>query len=209
MDWASEQVRTRIAEAISEAEQRTSGEIVAVVAPSSDDYVLIPILWAALAALVIPGVLFLATDLSAWSVYTIQLTVFLILAVVLGLEPFRYRVVPRTISHRRAHRHAVDQFLSQNLHTTKSRTGVLIFVSVAEHYAEIIADEAIYQKVQPSHWDDALAAMLAHISKGEIEQGFLRAIAMSADVLAEHFPVGTDDEDELPNHLIVLRGDEL
>ncbi len=208
MDWANEQVRARIAEAISEAEQRTSGEIVAVVAPSSDDYALIPVLWAALAALALPGALFLVTDFSAWMVYAIQLTVFLILAVVLGLEPFRYRVVPKSIAHRRSHRHAVDQFLSQNLHTTKARTGVLIFVSVAEHYAEIIADEGIYQKVQPSHWDAALAAMLAHIKQGEIEQGFLKAIGMSADVLAEHFPVSADDEDELPNHLIVLKGDE-
>lgn len=208
MDWANEKVRARIAEAISEAEDRTSGEIVAVVAPSSDDYALIPIMWAALAALIVPGVLLLLTDLSMWTVYTIQLTVFLVLAVVLGLDAFRYKVVPRNIANRRAHRHAVDQFLSQNLHTTKGRTGVLIFVSIAEHYAEIIADEGIYEKVDPSHWDEALQAMLGHIKRGEIEQGFLAAIAASADVLSEHFPISSDDEDELPNHLIVLKGDE-
>ena len=209
MDWANEQVRERIAEAISKAEERTSGEIVAVVAPSSDDYALIPIMWASLAALTVPAILFLLTDLSAWTIYAIQLTVFLILAMALGREPLRYRVVPRAIAHRRAHRHAVDQFLSQNLHTTKGRTGVLIFVSIAEHYAEIIADEGIYQKVDPSHWDEALKAMLGHIKRGEIEQGFLAAIEASADVLAEHFPVSANDEDELPNHLIVLKGDEL
>ncbi len=50
MKWADEQVRTRIAEAINEAEQRTSGEIVCVVAPSSDSYELVPVLWAALIA---------------------------------------------------------------------------------------------------------------------------------------------------------------
>ena len=113
MDWANEKVRERIAEAISEAEDRTSGEIVAVVAPSSDDYALIPIMWAALAALTVPAPLLLLTGLSAWTVYTIQLTIFLVLAVGLAHEPLRYRVIPKSIANRRCHRHAVDQGLDR------------------------------------------------------------------------------------------------
>ncbi len=209
MKWADDRVRARIADAINDAEQRTSGELVCVVAPSSDDYEHIPLLWAALVALVVPLGLYLLTDLQGFTIYSVQLLIFLIVALVLRNKPLRYRVVPKSLAHRRAHRHAMDQFLSQNLHTTKGRTGVLIFVSVAEHYAEIIADEGIYQKVTPSHWDDALATLTGNIKKDRLEEGFVAAIGMAADVLAEHFPIGKDDEDELPNHLIVLKGDEL
>ena len=92
--------------------------------------------------------------------------------------------------------------------TTQNRTGVLIFVSVAERYGEIIADEGIYQKVSPQVWDDALAALLDHLKSRQVEEGFVAAIRKSADVLEAHFPISADDEDELPNHLIILRGDE-
>ncbi len=208
MKLFGKQVQDRIAAEINAAEQRTSGEIVAVVSPNSDDYLHVPLLWATLVALLLPFLLFQFTDLGGTSVYTAQLLCFVFVAVVLSLPALRYRIVPRGLAHKRSHRHALDQFLSQDLHTTKNRTGVLIFVSVAERYGEIIADEGIYQKVEPKVWDEALAALLDHLKKREVEEGFVTAIRMSADVLAEHFPTGAEDEDELPNHLIILNGDE-
>ena len=202
------QVQDRIASEINEAEKRTSGEIVAVVAPSSDDYLHVPLLRAMLAALALPLALFSFTGLEGYTIYMAQLACFLIVALMLTVPGVRYRIVPRGLAHKRAHRHALDQFLSQNLHTTQNRTGVLIFVSVAERYGEIIADEGIYEKVDPEVWDDALATLLDHLKRHEVEEGFVAAIQKSADVLAQHFPIGEDDDDELPNHLIVLDGDE-
>ena len=60
-------------------------------------------------------------------------------------------LIPRSMQRTRAHRRAVEQFLVQNLHTTEGRTGVLIFVSVAERYAEILADHGIHAKVRRAH----------------------------------------------------------
>ena len=208
MEFLNKQVQDRISAEINAAEQRTSGEIVAVVAPSSDDYLHVPLLWAAVAALSLPLALFQFTDLAGDSIYLIQLLCFLGVTLVLSIPFVRYRIVPRGLAHKRAHRHALDQFLSQDLHTTQNRTGVLIFVSVAERYGEIIADEGIYQKVSPDVWDQALAALLGHLKKKEVEEGFVAAIKLSADVLAEHFPFSEADENELPNHLIILQGDE-
>lgn len=208
MEFLGKQVQARISAEINAAEQRTSGEIVAVVAPSSDDYLHVPLLWAAVVALTLPLLLFQFTNLAGDSIYFIQLLCFLAVTLVLSIPFVRYRIVPRGLAHKRAHRHALDQFLSQDLHTTQNRTGVLIFVSVAERYGEIIADEGIYQKVSPDVWDQALAALLGHLKKKEVEEGFVAAIKMSADVLAEHFPISEDDENELPNHLIILQGDE-
>ena len=208
MKFLNADTQARIAAEINAAEKRTSGEIVAVVAPSSDDYLHVPLLWATLAALALPFALFHLTALGGYTIYLAQLACFVCVALMLTLPAIRYRVVPRGLAHKRAHRQALDQFLSQDLHTTKSRTGVLIFISVAERYGEIIADDGIYQKVDPGVWDEALAALLDHLKKGEVEEGFVAAIRACTEVLEEHFPVGAEDEDELPNHLIILNGDD-
>ncbi|MEM8645627.1 MAG: TPM domain-containing protein [Pseudomonadota bacterium] len=208
MEFLNKQVQARISDEINAAEKRTSGEIVAVVAPNSDDYLHVPLLWAAVVALILPLLLFQFTSLAGDTIYFLQLLCFLGVTLVLSVPFIRYRIVPRGLAHKRAHRHALDQFLSQDLHTTQNRTGVLIFVSVAERYGEIIADEGIYQKVSPEVWDQALAALLGHLKKKEVEEGFVAAIKMCADVLEEHFPISDDDEDELPNHLIILQGDD-
>ena len=60
-----------------------------------------------------------------------------------------------------AHAEAVRQFCAQGLHKTENRTGVLIFASEAEHYAEMIADAGINAKVKQEVWDDAVAVLIA------------------------------------------------
>ena len=92
----------------------------------------------------------------------------------------------------------------QNLHTTKGRTGVLIYVSFAERFAEVIADDGIYRKVSPKVWEGVIAELTHHLAKGTRREGFITAIEMCGKILAEHFPPGHGDKDELPNHLIVL-----
>ncbi len=149
MQLISEAGSAKIAKAISKAESKTSGEIVAVVAGESDSYHYIPLLWAALAALAVPLPLIYGSGLSMTVIYAAQVTLFALLAGIVQWWPLRIRLIPRAVKHARAHRNAVEQFLAQNMHTTESRTGVLIFVSIVEHYAEVIADDGIYQKVPP------------------------------------------------------------
>lgn len=203
-DFISGKDRTRISRAITRAEKKTSGEIVAVVAASSDHYVFIPLLWAALAALAVPLVMFAATAWPPVHIYALQLAVFAVLAVCVQWWPLRIALVPRAVKRARAHRHAMEQFLAQNLHTTKGRTGVLLFVSAAEHFAEVIADEAIYKKVPPQKWDEIVAILTDNIARGAAADGFVKAIASCSVLLSEHFPPGSSDANELPNHLIVL-----
>ena len=204
MEFISTRDQIRISEAIATAEKNTSGEIVAVVAASSDHYIFIPLLWAALVALATPAALFFFSDLPSEHIYLVQLAVFAVLAVISQWWPVRIALVPRAVKRARAHRHAMEQFLAQNLHTTKGRTGVLIFVSAAERFAEIIADEGIYNKVPPETWDQIVQELTNHIGRRQVSNGFVSAIKMSGDVLAEHFPPGSASHNELPNHLIVL-----
>ena len=195
--------RAAIEEAISRAEKDTSGEIVVVVTRASERHFGIGLMWAALIALSVPLPLILFTDWPVEHIYIVQLAVFALGVALLQWEPFRFAVVPKSVKHARAHKRAVEEFLAQNLHTTKGRTGMLIYVSFAEHFAELIADHAIDKKVSQETWDQIVRELTDHLSRGEREKGLTAAIEACGKLLAKNFPPGSEDLNELPNHLIV------
>lgn len=204
MTLVAEADRRRIAEAITEAEATTSGEIVAVIAPESAAYLHAPFLWAALGALAVPWPFVFWTWWPIQHIYLLQLAVFAGLVAVLMPRPVRLALVPRSVKHARAHRRAVEQFLAQNLHTTVGRTGVLIFVSIGERFAEILADAAIHTKVPEGVWEGIVADLTDEIGKGRAGDGFVRAIGAVGQHLARHFPPDAGHAHALSNHLIVL-----
>lgn len=193
-----------IADAIVAAEQKTSGEIVAVVAGESSTYLYAPFLWASLIALFVPWPLIYFTWWPKAWIYLAQLLTFLFLIAIFLPRPIRYWLVPRSVKHSRAHRRAVEQFIAQDLHTTAGRTGVLIFVSVAERYAEILADTGIEAKVPKGTWQDIVDGLTGEIGAGRPADGFEHAVTEVGEHLARHFPPGSTDPNELPDHLIVL-----
>jgi putative membrane protein len=160
MSIVSEEDSGRVAEAITRAEAGTTGEIVAVIAAESGTYLYVPFMWGALVALAVPFPFIFWTWWPIQTIYALQIAVFAVLVAVLMYRPLRLALVPRAVKNGRAQRRALEQFIAQNLHTIENHTGVLIFVSVAEHYAEIIADKGIHAKVaepsarvaQPMDW---------------------------------------------------------
>jgi putative membrane protein len=123
---------------------------------------------------------------------------------VLSLPAIRFRIVPRRAMRERAHVEAMRQFLAQGLHLTERRTGVLIFVSVAERYAEIVADAVINAKVGRAVWQNAVDAAVEAIRDGRIGDGLVAAVGRCGAVLAEHFPPGAINRDELPNKVVEM-----
>ena len=196
--------KDRIAVAIRAAEAGTSGEIFCVLARRASDYHLVPVAWAALVALLVPAPLIYLTPWPAAAIYLIQVLAFIVVAVVLSRPSIRFRIVPRRAKHDRAHALAVRQFLAQGLQQTEKRTGVLIFASLAEHYAEIVADAGIDAKVPNEVWQQAVDALIAGIKRERADEGFVAAIERCGAVLAEHFPPGALDRDELPNKLVEI-----
>jgi putative membrane protein len=193
-----------ISNAISRAEEHTSGEIVVVVARASAGYRTFALMCAALIALAVPLPFIYFSKWPVEYIYLAQMIVFAVAAILSQWEPLRIAITPGSIKRARAHQRAIEQFLVQNLHTTHGRTGVLIYVSIAERYAEAIADDGIYRKVTPEVWDALIAALTVNIGRGAHVEGFVAAIETCGAILAEHFPPETGDRDELPNHLIVL-----
>jgi putative membrane protein len=200
----SEQDRERVSTAIRTAEKRTSGEIVCVLAQSSSDVTALPILVAAAVALALPWLLVAVTTISVHRILVLQIFVFAALAVVLCLPRVRVALVPRAARRAVAHRAAMEQFTIRGIARKKDRTGILIFVSLAEHYARIIADEGIAGRVPQSEWKDAIDALVAHMSVGRIADGFIAAIDICAEVLATHFPRTEASRDELPDRIYII-----
>jgi putative membrane protein len=119
-------------------------------------------------------------------------------------RPVRLALVPSSVKQQRAHARAVDQFVAQNLYTIASHTGVLIFVSVEERYAEIIADRHIHARVPQQRWDAIVSTLTGEIGAGRPADGFVAAIDEVGAILAAEYPPGSSNPDELPNHLIVI-----
>lgn len=205
MTFLTTEEKARIAETVRRVEHGTSGELVTVIARRSDDYLLVPWTWSALLALMLPGVLQLFdVHPPLVSVYVSQVTLFVAVLLLLQWQPLKMWLVPKGIKQANARRLAREQFFTQKLHLTRERTGVLIFVSVAEHYVEILADEGIDSRVPAGAWDDMVANFITHVKAGSTAQGFLETIEACGSYLAGNFPARPDDTNELPNVLIEI-----
>jgi Predicted membrane protein len=114
----------------------------------------------------------------------------------------RLFLAPGPVLDRRVHARALTCFRVGAERRTRGRTGILIYLSLAEHRAEIIADESIAAKVEGEVWGEALAAMLAELKQGRLSHGLIAAVDKVAAVLAAHVPRSAEDTNELPDRLI-------
>ena len=204
MALLTESQAEQVADAISKVEQKTDAELVTVLAYQADSYHYIPTLWAALLALVSPGVImFTPFWLDVKEVVLVQLIVFLVGAVILRVPPVMRRIIPGRIKRWRASNLARRQFLENNLHHTAGETGVLIFVAETERYVEIIADRGISRHVADSEWQDIVDEFTLRVRAGQTLDGFLVAVERCGALLAQHVPA-TAEKNELPNHMIIV-----
>lgn len=210
--------------AVAEVEQHTDGEIVTVIAGQSDDYRETPI-YAAVAAIFLTLACIavfpewfeglLSTFTGGWEhVYTpgeYLTIIMLVLAVefaavrlLVGWMPLRLALTPSAVKQMRVRARAINLFKVSAEKRTMGLTGVLIYLSMAEHRAEIVADSAIAAKVSPDVWGEAMADMIVELRAGKPGAGMAAAVRDVGKVLAEHFPKTGDNPNELPDRLIEL-----
>jgi putative membrane protein len=160
-------------------------------------------LWSSLLALFTPWPLIYFTQWSVQRIFLAQLIVYLVAAVVFSWAPLRILLVPRAVQRARSHRAALEQFVLRGISRTRNRCGVLIFVSLAEHYARIVADEGVAQRVHASEWQAAIDALTMQVREGHLAAGLIAAIGRCGAVLAEHAPPD-GSANELPDRLYVI-----
>lgn len=195
--------RARIADAIGRAEATTSGEIVVIVATRAGLYRSVAPAFALLAALAVPWPLIVFTALSAASIATIQAAVALaVLAAGLD-ERLRLRLIPGAIRRERIREAAAREFLARGLSDTEGRTGLLIYVALAERHAEIVADAAVRARISDETWTSVIADLAAAAGRNALGAGLVAAVERVGAVLAAELPSGPN-RNELPNRVIVL-----
>ncbi|BCA63934.1 membrane protein [Sphingomonas sp. HMP9] len=212
----------RVTAAVTQAETATTGEIVTIVAQASDSYHDVSLHWAVLGMLLTLALLAfwpVAADhiyalVDPWAqapqgaLYVIALVlvtlVFLAIRLVLAWAPARLALTPGATKARRVRRRALLLFRAGAEKRTKSATGVLLYLSLAERRAEIIADEAIHSRVPNETWGAAMAAVLTGVRDDRPADGMADAVAQIGTVLAEHFPRRGTPINELPDRLIEL-----
>ncbi|RVQ66913.1 hypothetical protein EKN06_08125 [Croceicoccus ponticola] len=222
--YLSDAEHRQVSEAVAAAEMLTSGEIVTVLADRSDGYADIALAWSALAAFTALAVMALLPEFylgqfdrltgnwnpewSAGGIFGIAAAVgilkFLAAWLIQLWRPVKFALIPSPVKTGRVRARAVDLFKVGAERRTHGRTGVLIYLSMREHRAEIVADEAIATMVEPEVWGEAMAAMIAQVREGRIADGIVVAVAEVGKVLAEKFPRSENDVNEVPDRLIEL-----
>lgn len=214
----------KVSAAIALAEGRSDGEIIAISADSSDSYHDVGLHYAVLAAFVLLGIFAAAPQClegfyrlvaGDWSlapslremltlVLILALAAFLVVLFALKWMPLRMALTPGSTKTRRVRRRAIMLFKTGAERRTIGRTGILIYLSMAEHRAEIVGDEAITAVTTPETWGEAMTALLTHVKAGRAGDGIVAAVELIGGVLAQHFPKSSADTNEIPDKLIEL-----
>jgi putative membrane protein len=222
MAYLSEKEHAIVSDAVARAELTTSGEIVTVLADRSDGYSDVVLVYAAgmgftamslFAALPQPFLDLWDALVGGWGhawttgqlasmTIALGLVAFAVTWMVLSIDALRFALVPKPIKAARAHDAAVRHFKVGAESRTHGRTGVLLYLSMREHRAEIVADETIARQVPAEVWGEAMADMLGEIREGRIAEGLAVGVRDVGAVLAERFPRDAEETNELPDRLI-------
>ncbi len=200
----------RIADAVSEAERQTAGEIVPYVVARSGHYDVATwksasggALLAALVALAFAyfydgwGMGWLYTGWAMVIVMTLGGTVGALLALI---DPVRRWMAGSERMAQQVHRRASMAFLDEEVFDTRDRTGILLFVSRFEHRIEVLGDEGINAKVEAEEWVEVVALIRDGIRSGDLAGGMVAGIAKCGELLHRRgVEIRENDTDELPD----------
>lgn len=209
-----------IAAAVTAAEATTNGEIVTIVARRSDAYHDVALHYAVAAMLAVtalgairPG--WLTPFDNGWeheaslaetlfALLIAQTVAFLAVRLLLAWHPLRLALTPTATKTRRVRRRALEAFRVGTERRTAGHEGVLLYLSLDEHRAEIVADAAVHAQVAPEQWGAAMATLVEHIRADRTADGLVNAIAAIGAILTQVLPKAADNPNELPDRVIEL-----
>jgi putative membrane protein len=184
----------RIDDAIQAIEQRTGAALDFMINRASDRYLIYPLIWAGCGALL--GTVLVALlwpNLDDRETIFIEITILIVLLLAFDWLPIRIWLVPVRVRHAHArqlaHRRFADHVANDDLH----RSRILVFVSMAEHYVEIIADHATHALVAGRVWNSIVDEFVAAIKADRVEEGALAALAACGGILEGHAEHSSDE----------------
>lgn len=198
----------RIETAIAEAESHTSGEIVPILVRRSStvghvSLVGFTLLLLGMFLIDLPAIL-----ADRGGPYWIWLGACWLLAGGLALGLQRLDIVQRLLTPRLDQMQQVNlraqiEFYELGISETRDRTGILLFVSLMEHRAVVLADHSIAEKLDADVWQELVDLMIRGVKRGDLAAGMTEAVQRCGELLSAHFPIAENDINELRDHLIV------
>lgn len=219
--------KARISAAITEAESKSSGEVFCVLAKEVSRYREVPLMWAAVAAFVVPPLLVIAGlhRLALASIFTswtddsarameglilralstfelIQAGIFLIIALIVALPRVRRAMTPGFLKSYRVRQAARRHFVAVGARLSHAEPHILIYASLADRRVELVAHDNIHKAVGEGPWKASVDAVVEGMKTGKAADGFVKAIEICGDALAQHFPPDGAPRNRLPNTLL-------
>jgi len=199
----------RIEEKIAQVEKKTSGEIVPMIIFKSSTVGHIPLIIYSLGILLYyisgaPELLAEYFEYSWWYIFAWALLLMPLTRMLSKLE-FIYRVFVSPLDRQsQVEQRAMNEFYKAGLNKTDGSTGVLLFVSILDHQALVLADKTISEKLDSKVWQEVVSLLIQGIRSKNMADGFCKAIEKCGEILAPHFPIQKSDKNELSNKLVIL-----
>ena len=220
-DFLTAEERGAVEAAIHEAERKTSGEIVVVLATRSGRYARGEDLCGiCLGLLAVSAGWFLWQGVSpvseAWGsgwrptlglagVIALFLVGFWVGQSVAQCLPLLARMfVPKQLMQAELEDKAAQAFHRFRIRRTAAATGVLIYLSIFERLVWIVGDETVAAQVDPTAWDEIRDVVIAAIRADRAGEGLVSAVRRSGELLAEHLPADAENPNELTNTVFLL-----
>lgn len=104
-----------------------------------------------------------------------------------------------------ARERALDVFSRLRVWDTEHNNGVLIYLLLADHDVEIIADRGIHQRIATGEWEKVCRAMESLLRQGQYESAVLQGVALVSALLQQHYPETGAKRNELDNRPVVVK----
>jgi putative membrane protein len=199
--------RAPVLAALAEAGARTRGRLVAVVVERSDPH--LAARWRAAVTALAVGTALLLPHLPwerPWLLLACQAGFFAAgYAAARALPDFLRVFVLEERATAVAEEQALQEFHDQALFEVDGRAGVLLFVSLLEHRAVVLADVGVDAVAEPDAWCATDRALLDGLRRGRPSEGLAAAARLAADVLARHFPAAPARVPDDPTQRLVVR----
>lgn len=217
----------RIAAAVGAAEEMTAGQIVCAVTEEAAPYAEVPLTWAVIGALLLPVLALTIARaaghfdyaLGGWSAAHVaamhaavlvalaeyallQALLFLAIFLLVSIPAVRRRLTPASLKQARVRARALDQFVVHGLDRTEGRSGVMIFVALAERRVEVLADRGVADGVDPAVWPAIVADVVAGLRAGDAAGALEAAVLRCGGLLGERFPPRAGRPNELADAVV-------
>jgi putative membrane protein len=199
----NQQQAQRIEQSVKEAEAATSSEIAVCILPASgDDRGM-----AAIGAVIVFAIVKQAVPVFWWGLDPFYLTGAAIIAAILAfwlIDRFDLglRCLPARLLVKDARRAARAAFLDHALDNSPDRNAVMLFVSRAERYVEILPDRAAATAIEQAQWNGVVEEFRRRMKASDLGEAVAAAVAKIGTLCAGHFPASAANPDRVPNQPI-------